>query len=355
MAAIISSEGHNLQRERGEAYINMDWDKIGYDVISTDQMFIMKSSKDGTFTEGMLIPFGPIEINPNSSVLNYGQGLFEGMKAYRKKDGGIQTFRPQENAMRMQMGAERLLLVAPSVEQYVYAIKQVVLANERWIPPYGKGSLYIRPLLFGSGPVMGISPSPETTFLIYTNPIGNKYKGHAGEINLLIENSVPRAFPGGTGGIKNISNYSPVLHVTKEAKAKGFTDVLFLDAVEHKYIEEVSSCNVFILKGNVISTPPATGTILPGVTRKSIIHIALDLGYEVEERRVLVEEIIEADEVFCTGTAVGISPVKSITYQDKRVEFKIGDETTSMKLFRMIRGIQSGDLEDKNGWTAEID
>ncbi|XP_028777923.1 branched-chain-amino-acid aminotransferase 2, chloroplastic-like [Neltuma alba] len=333
----------------------MDWDKIQYEVISTDQIYIMKSSSDGMFTEGKLIPFGTIEINPNSSVLNYGQGLFEGLKAHRRKDGGIQTFRPQENALRMQKGAERLLLVAPSVEQFIHAVKQVVLANQRWLPPYGKGSLYIRPLLFGSGPVMGISPAPEATFLIYTNPIGNKYKGLAGDMHLLIEDKFSRAIPGGTGGIKNISNYSPVFQVTKEAKAKGFSDVLFLDSQEHKYIEEVSSCNVFIVKGNVISTPPATGTILPGITRKSIISIAFDLGYQAKEDRVSVEEIFEADEVFCTGTAVSISPVKSITYQDKRVEFKTGDGTTSMKLFDMIRGIQLGDVEDKNGWTVQID
>ncbi|KAF7843073.1 branched-chain-amino-acid aminotransferase 6-like [Senna tora] len=333
----------------------MDWEKIGYDVISTDEMYIMKSCEDGRFCEGCLIPYGPILVNPNSAVLNYGQGLFEGMKAYRRKDGGIQIFRPQENALRMQMGAERLLLCAPSLQQYVDAIKQVVAANKRWVPPYGKGSLYLRPLLFGSGGVMGLAPAPQTTFLVYTNPIGNKYKGHSGDLNLFIEPNFARAYPGGTGGIKNISNYSPVFQVAKEAKAKGFSDVLFLDAVEHKYIEEVSSCNAFILKGNVISTPPASGTILPGITRKSIIQVARDLGYQVEERRVSVEEALNADEVFCTGTAVGVSPVHSITYQNKKADFKTGEQTVAKKLFDMIRGIQVGDLEDKYSWTLKLD
>ncbi|KHN45718.1 Branched-chain-amino-acid aminotransferase 2, chloroplastic [Glycine soja] len=254
----------------------MDWDKLGFQVIPTDFMYIMKSNEEGTFSNGDLVPFGTVQIEPHSTVLNYGQGLFEGMKAYRRADGEVQIFRPEQNAMRMQMGAERLLMVAPSVEQYVDAVKQVVHANKRWVPPHGKGALYIRPLLFGSGSVMGIAPAPHCTFLIYTNPISNAYKGrHTNStLSLLIEDTLPRAFPGGTGGVKNIGNYAPVFQVTKEAKAKGFFDVLFLDAEEHKYIEEVSSCNVFMVK-------TYTRTIPLGITRNSIIQLARDLGYQV--------------------------------------------------------------------------
>ncbi|TKY59398.1 Branched-chain-amino-acid aminotransferase 2 [Spatholobus suberectus] len=329
----------------------MDWDKLGYQVIPTDYMYIMKSNADGTFSNGALVPFGTIQIEPHSSVLNYGQGLFEGMKAYRRPDGEVQLFRPQENAMRMQMGAERLVMVAPSVEQYIDAVKQIVRANKRWVPPYGKGALYVRPLLFGSGSVMGISPAPQCTFLIYTNPICNAYKGRASSLTLLIDDTFPRAFPGGTGGVKNIGNYSPVFQVTKEAKAKGFSDVLFLDAVEHKYVEEVSSCNAFIVKGNVISTSPTLGTILPGITRKSIIQLAHDLGYQAVERKFSVDELLEADEVFCTGTAVGCK----IKYWLCRVEFKTGADTVTQKLYDLITGIQTGLSEDENGWVVKID
>ncbi|XLU46780.1 hypothetical protein S245_041594, partial [Arachis hypogaea] len=223
------------------------------------------------------------------------------------------------------------------------------------VPPHGKGTLYIRPLLFGSGSVMGIAPAPQTTFLIFTNPIANAYKGTSTSLTLLVHHSLPRAFPGGTGGIKNISNYSPVFQVGKEAKAKGFSDVLFLDAVEHKYVEEVSSCNVFIVKGDKISTSPTAGTILPGVTRKSILQLALELGYQAEEIRISVDEFLEADEVFCTGTAVGISDVCSATYMDKKVEFKTGENTVTRKLFETIRGIQNGLTEDNRGWVVKID
>ncbi|KAK7319547.1 hypothetical protein RJT34_04269 [Clitoria ternatea] len=343
-----------LGGESDERYGKMDWNNLGFHVIPTDYMYIMKSNADGTFSDGAIIPFGTFQINPNSSVLNYGQGLFEGMKAYRREDGGVQIFRPEQNALRMQMGADRLLMPSPSVHQYVDAVKQVIRANIRWVPPYGKGSLYVRPLLFGSGSVLGISPAPQCTFLIYTNPLSNFYQGTSTSLSLLVDEKLPRAFPGGTGGIKNISNYSPVFQVVKEAKAKGFSDVLFLDAVEHKYVEEVSSCNAFIVKDNVILTPPATGTILPGVTRNSIIQLARDLGYQAEECKFSVDELLEADEVFCTGTAVGISAVGRATYKEKRVDFKTGEDTLTQKLYDLITGIQKGVVEDTKGWVVNI-
>ncbi|XP_057419885.1 branched-chain amino acid aminotransferase 1, mitochondrial-like [Lotus japonicus] len=318
-------------------------------------MYIMESNTDGTFSDGALVPFGTVQINPHSSVLNYGQGLFEGMKAYRRPDGEVQLFRPEENALRMQMGADRLLLAAPSVEQYVDAVKQVVRTNKRWVPPHGKGTLYIRPLLFGSGSVMGISPAPQSTFLIYANPICNVYKGRTAALSLWVHDKLPRAYPGGTGGVKSISNYAPVFQVVKEAKEKGFSDVLFLDAAEHKYVEEVSSCNFFIVKRNVITTTPATGTILPGITRKSIIELARDLGYKVEERKIPVKELLKAYEVFCTGTATGIAEVYSVSYKDKRVKFQTGPDTVTQKLYDLITGIQTGLKEDKKGWVVKID
>ncbi|KAJ0049550.1 hypothetical protein Pint_17040 [Pistacia integerrima] len=221
------------------------------------------------------------------------------------------------------------------------------------VPPHGKGSLYVRPLLMGSGSVLGIGPAPEYTFLIFASPIGNFYKGRE-SLNLLIESDLHRAGPGGTGGIKSITNYSGVYETVAEAKAKGFTDVLFLDAVSGKYIEEVSSCNIFILKDNVISTPATHGTILPGVTRKSIIKLASDMGYQVEERNVPLEDLLNTDEVFCTGTAMVVTPVSSITYKDTRVGYKTGNETVTHKLHATLTGIQTGVIEDKLGWTLPI-
>ncbi|KAH9694954.1 Branched-chain-amino-acid aminotransferase 2 [Citrus sinensis] len=230
------------------------------------------------------------------------------------------TVRPEQNAMRMKVGSKRMCMQAPTVEQFVNAVKQTVHSNKRWVPPPGKGAMYIRPLLMGSGPVLGVAPASEYTFITYASPVGNYHK-----------------------------IYKPIA----EAKAKGFTDVLFLNA--EKYIEEVSTSNIFLVKGNETLTPPTSGTILPGITRKSIIEITHVLGYQVKERAIPVEELFDAEEVFCTGTAVGVNSVNSITYQDTRIAYKRGAGTVGQKLYEMLTGIQTGRIEDKMGWTVELD
>lgn len=335
--------------------VDLNWENIGFGIVPTDYMYVMKSSQDGTFAKGEMQPFGPIELSPSSGVLNYGQGLFEGLKAYRKEDGSILLFRPEENAVRMRMGAERMCMIAPTVEQFVEAVKLTVLANKHWVPPTGKGSLYIRPLLMGSGPVLGLAPAPEYTFLIFVSPVGNYFKEGLAPINLIVENDFHRAAPGGTGGVKTIGNYASVLKAQKIAKGKGYSDVLYLDAVNKKYLEEVSSCNIFVVKDKIISTPELKGTILPGVTRKSIIDVARDQGYQVEERLVSVEELLDADEVFCTGTAVVVSPVGSITYLGNRVDYgNKGVGAVSQQLYSALTSLQMGLTEDKKGWTVQL-
>ncbi|XP_047049471.1 branched-chain amino acid aminotransferase 2, chloroplastic-like isoform X3 [Lolium rigidum] len=318
-------------------------------------MYMAKCGPDGNFSKGEMLPFGPIALSPSAGVLNYGQGLFEGLKAYRKTDGSILLFRPDENARRMVIGADRMCMPAPTVEQFMDAVKQTVLANKRWVPPTGKGSLYIRPLLIGSGAILGVAPAPEFTFVIYVSPVGNYFKGLA-PIKLIIEDNFHRAAPGGTGGVKTIGNYASVLKAQTTAKEKGYSDVLYLDAVHNKYLEEASASNIFVVKGNTISTPAIEGTILPGITRKSIIEVAESKGYKVEERRVSVDELLVADEVFCTGTAVVVSPVGSITYQGKRVEYdgNHGVGVVSQQLYTSLTGIQMGLLEDRMGWTVQL-
>ncbi|XP_010245645.1 PREDICTED: branched-chain-amino-acid aminotransferase 2, chloroplastic-like isoform X2 [Nelumbo nucifera] len=318
-------------------------------------MYIMKCSLNENFSRGELNRYGNIELSPSSGVLNYGQGLFEGLKAYRREDGRLFLFRPEQNALRMKMGAERMCMPSPSVDQFVDAVKQTVIANKRWVPPPGKGSLYIRPLLIGSGPVLGLAPAPDYAFLIYASPVGNYFKEGLSPLNLVVDDEFHRATPGGTGGVKTITNYGPVLKAQTRAKAKGFSDVLFIDAVKKKNLEEVSSCNIFIVKGSVISTPATHGTVLSGITRKSIIEIARDYGYQVEERSVPVDELIDADEVFCTGTAVVVAQVGSITYQGKRFVYKTGAGTVSQRLYLNLTGIQMGLVEDKKGWIVEVD
>ncbi|KAM3694787.1 hypothetical protein ACB098_07G080800 [Castanea mollissima] len=297
----------------GEKYADVNWDELGFSLTPTDFMFEMKCFQGEDFSQGNLIPYGKIELSPAAAILNYGQGLFEGLKAYRREDGHIVLFRPEQNAMRMKMGAERMCMPSPSVEQFIDAVKQTVLANKRWVPPPGKGSLYIRPLLMGSGSILGVAPAPEYTFLVYTSPVGNYYKGTGTPINLIVEDKLHRAIPRGAGGVKTIANYSPVLQALTQAKSKGFSDVLFLDAKTGQNIEEV------------------------------------------EERVIPVEELMDAEEVFCTGTAVVVNPVGSVTYQGIRVEYKTGVEAVSQKLCAMLTGIQTGRIKDKMGWTVEID
>ncbi|XP_047342433.1 branched-chain-amino-acid aminotransferase 2, chloroplastic-like [Impatiens glandulifera] len=324
--------------------------------MQTDYMYISKCSENGDFETGQLTNFQDIQLSPSSGVLNYGQALFEGAKAYRRaSDGKLLMFRPEENAARMMVGAERMCMPCPSTDQFIDAIKQTVLANRRWIPPSGKGSLYLRPLLFGSGAVLGLAPAPEYTFLVFASPVGNYFKDGLGPLNLYVEDEYHRATMGGAGGVKSITNYSPVYKAIKRAKSRGFSDVLYLDAVNKRYIEEVSSCNVFIVKDGKISTPSTKGTILPGITRKSIIEMAPDLGFETEEKCIPIEELLEADQVFCTGTAVGVATVGSVTYKEKRVEYKNGEGLVCEKLHSALRGIQEGMVQDNRGWVVEID
>ncbi|KAF4401758.1 hypothetical protein G4B88_000806, partial [Cannabis sativa] len=295
-----------------EEYAKVNWDELGFGLTPTDFMYVMKcSSKEGDeFLDGQLTPYGNIHLSPAAGVLNYGQGLFEGLKAYRREDGGIQVFRAEQNALRMKLGAERLCMPSPSVDQFLHALKLNVLANSRWVPPPGKGALYLRPMLMGSGAVLGLAPAPEYTFLIYASPVGNYHKGRTG-MNIYVEDKLHRAIPGGTGGVKSITNYSPVFRAQKEAKAKGFTDVLFLDSVHGKYVEE----------DNVVSTPAIIdGTILPGVTRKSIIELATNFGYQFMIR----------------------------------VEYRTGKGALGQKLYERLAGIQTGFVEDNMGWTLKL-
>ncbi|XP_031119951.1 branched-chain-amino-acid aminotransferase 2, chloroplastic-like [Ipomoea triloba] len=336
----------------GEEIADIDWDNIGFGPKPTDYMYMTKFNKDGTFEEGQLSPFGNIELTPQAGVLNYGQGLFEGIKAFRRETGGMFLFRPEQNGMRMKIGAERMCMPAPSVEHFVEAVKQTALANKRWIPPSGKGSLYVRPLLLATGPVLGVAPALDYTFIVYACPVANYFKEGTSSLNLYVEDEYHRATHGGAGGVKSVTNYAPVLKAIMRAKQRGFSEVLYLDSVHESYIEEASASNIFIVKGNVVSTPPANGTILEGVTRKSIMAIARDLGFEVEERMIHVDELRSAEEVFCTGTAVGVCTVGSITYKGNRVEYKIG--SVSQKLSSTLAGIQAGTVEDKNGWVVEI-
>ncbi|CAN6995753.1 unnamed protein product [Brassica oleracea var. botrytis] len=304
-----------LTSEADEKYANVNWEELGFTLIPTDYI---------------------------AGILNYGQGLFEGLKAYRTQVGRITLYRPEQNALRMQMGADRLCMTPPSVDQFVEAVKQTVIANKKWVPPPGKGTLYIRPLLIGSGAVLGIASAPEYMFVVSSG------------LNLKVDHTYRRAHTGGTGGVKSCTNYYPVVKSLREAKSAGFSDVLFLDAATGRNIEEVSTCNIFVVKENILSTPPISGTILPGITRKSISELARDIGYQVQERDVSVDELLEAEEVFCTGTAVVVRAVESVTFYETKIKYITGENALSTKLHVMLTNIQMGVVEDTKGWMVEI-
>ncbi|CAF1901098.1 BnaCnng51620D [Brassica napus] len=460
-----------LTSEADEKYANVNWEELGFTLIPTDYI---------------------------AGILNYGQGLFEGLKVYRTQVGRITLFRPEQNALRMQMGADRLCMTPPSVDQFVEAVKQTVIANKKWVPSPGKGTLYIRPLLIGSGAVLGIASAPEymfksevanlfqnfcamsvhqfgqsvqvirsdngtefmvltkyfqktgiihqtscvdtpqqngrverkhrhilnvaraclfqsklpitfwgesilaaahiinhtpsqvldgktpyeilhgsppvydllcvfgclayahrrardkDKFVVYVSPVGNYHKGVSSGLNLKVDHTYRRAHTGGTGGVKSCTNYSPVVKSLREAKSAGFSDVLFLDAATGRNIEEVSTCNIFVVKENILSTPPISGTILPGITRKSISELAPDIGYQVQERDVSVDELLEAEEVFCTGTAVVVRAVESVTFYETKIKYITGENAFSTKLHVMLTNIQMGVVEDTKGWMVEV-
>ena len=318
-------------------------------------MYVSKCKLGDEWEAGEIMPYGDITISPAAGVLNYGQGLFEGMKAQRGVNGGIVLFRPERNGERLADGARRLVMPPVPTEMFLDAIEQVVAANARWVPPTGKGALYIRPVLWGSGAILGVAPAPEYTFMIYVCPVGPYFKGGMQPIALKVSDEYHRAAPGGSGAVKAIGNYAPGMMPSKNAKSEGFAEIIYLDAVEHRYIEEVGAANFFCVKDGVIYTPELTGTILPGITRASIIDLARSKGYEVVEEKVDIQFVLEADECFCAGTAAVISPIGAICKGDVCTTYtnnQVGAVTR--ELYDSLTGIQTQAISDEFGWIRAV-
>ncbi|PRW58452.1 branched-chain amino acid aminotransferase [Chlorella sorokiniana] len=337
----------------------VDWDSLGFGLSRVGATMWMAScdAVDGKWSTGELQPYGPLPMYPSAQALNYGQAVFEGMKAQRTAKDRIVLFRPDANADRMIEGAKRLSMVPPPKDLFLEAVTKVVEANADWVPPQGKGSLYLRPLLMGSGPILGLGPAPAYTLVVYCASVGSYFKGgQLTPIDLIVETHFHRAAPGGMGGTKCAGNYSPVLVTQLAAKKNGYSDVVYLDAKTDTYLEEVSSCNIFVVKGKTIRTPPLKGTILPGVTRRSIIELARSRGYTVEEEPVSVTEAMEADEIFTTGTAVVVSPVGSLTYEGKRRQFGEPGQPSpvALELYDQLTGLQQERYPDPFGWVYPV-
>ena len=340
----------------GNDKTDIDWENMTFSFRETDKMYISTCKKDGEWSKGRIQDFQNLNISPAAGVLNYGQGLFEGMKAYRTVDGSVVLFRPKENAKRMQRGARRLGMPEVPEDMFLDAVIKTVKENSRWIPPIGKGTLYIRPLLMGSGAILGVAPAPEYTFLVYVSPVGPYFKGGLEPTSLKISKEHHRAAPGGSGGVKAIGNYAPGMVPSKNAKGEGFAEIIYLDAVNNKYIEEVGAANFFCIKDEIISTPELTGTILGGITRLSIIEIARSKGYEVREEKIDVEYALEADECFCAGTAAVVSSICSIKHGDRVVEYCNGGVgSITREIYDSLVAIQEKRSPDTFDWLIELD
>ncbi len=338
-----------------------DENNLGFGQNFTDHMFIMDYSDDKGWYDPRIIPYGPLEFDPSTMVFHYGQAIFEGLKAYKTKTGKYLLFRPKNNMVRANTSNERLCIPKLDVDFCVDALIKLVNIDKKWIPSAEGTSLYIRPFIIATDPYLGVRPSITYKFMIILSPSGAYYPGGMNPVKIYVEDKYVRAVKGGTGFAKTPGNYASSLKSQDEAHEKGFIQVLWLDGVERKYIEEVGSMNVFFKIDGEIITPACDGSILPGITRDSSIELLKMWGYKVSERKISIDELFDAhsagklEEAFGTGTAAVISPMGELNWCGKNIvinDGKIGE--ISQKLYDYITGIQSGIIEDTMGWTVEI-
>lgn len=336
---------------------NIDWGNLGFGYVQTDYRYV-SNYKNGAWDEGVITTDANIVLNECAGVLQYAQTIFEGMKAYTTEDGHIVTFRPDLNAKRMADSAERLEMPVFPEDKFIEAVNQVVAANEAFVPPYGSGAtLYIRPYMFGSNPVIGVKPADEYQFRILTTPVGPYFKGGVKPLTIRISD-FDRAAPNGTGHIKAGLNYAMSLHAIVDAHKQGFDENMYLDASTRTKVEETGGANfIFVTKDNKVVTPKSN-SILPSITRRSLLVVAKEyLGLEVEEREVFVDELKDFAECGLCGTAAVISPVGKIVDHGKEICLPAG--MTEMgpitkKLYDTLTGIQMGRIEAPEGWIKVI-
>lgn len=337
--------------------VDIDWNTLGFSYIKTDLRYI-SHWRDGAWDDGQLTADNVLHIAEGATSLHYGQQCFEGLKAYRCQDGTINLFRPDQNAERMQMSCERLLMPLVSVEKFVDACKQVVKANEHWLPPYGTGgALYLRPFLIGVGDNLGVRTAPEFIFSVFCVPVGAYFKGGMTPMNF-ITSKYDRAAPHGTGAAKVGGNYAASLLPGAEAKERHFADAIYLDPATHTKIEEVGSANLFVItKDGKKFITPASPSILPSITKYSLLHLAQKrLGLEVEEGDVYIDQLDKYGEAGACGTAAVITPIGGIQHGEKfhvfHSETEVGPITK--RLYDELVGIQYGDKEAPAGWIVKV-
>jgi branched-chain amino acid aminotransferase len=336
-------------------------DNLGFGKYFTDHMFIMNYTEGKGWHDPEIIPYGPLQLDPSTMVFHYGQSVFEGLKAFMGIDGKVRLFRPRNNMERLNISDERLCIPFIDPDFGVEAIKTLVALDRSWIPSQRGTSLYVRPFMIATDPFIGVRPSSTYKFIIILSPVGNYYPQGINPVKIFVENKYVRAVKGGLGFTKAAANYAASLKSQEEAHAAGYVQVLWLDGVERKYIEEVGTMNVFFKIKNRIITPALEGSILPGITRSSAIDILKDCGYDVVERKLGIEEVFKAneagelEEAFGTGTAAVISPVGELNWKNNTICINNGEiGEVSKKIYDTITGIQYGEQYDKFNWTVEV-
>ncbi|MBE7084904.1 MAG: branched-chain amino acid aminotransferase [Clostridiales bacterium] len=336
-------------------------EKLGFGKFFTDHMFMMDYEEGKGWYDARIVPFGRISLHPASTVLHYGAEIFEGLKAYRREDGGVQLFRPMENIRRMNNSAERMSLPLLDEEEALEILETFVRLEERFVPKSFGTSLYLRPFMFGNDEALGVHAVKRATFMLIASPSGSYYAEGINPVKIMIESEDVRTVRGGTGYAKCGGNYAASTRAGERAAKKGYSQVLWLDGVERKYIEEVGAMNVMFKIDGEIVTPMLTGSILPGITRKSCIEVLKTLGYKVNERLLSVDELLSAlkegrlEEAWGCGTAAVVSPIGKLAYGEEEYVIgggKIGEVT--QKLYDILTGIQWGKVEDTFNWVHKL-
>ncbi|WP_424767548.1 branched-chain amino acid aminotransferase [Paenibacillus sp. sgz302251] len=335
-------------------------DQLGFGNHYTDHMFIMDYEDGKGWHSPRIIPYQPIVLDPAAKVFHYGQTIFEGLKAYKTDDGRVLLFRPQKNFERMNRSNERLSVPHVDIDNTIDALKQLIAVDQDWIPTAPGTSLYIRPFIIATQPQLGVAPSTHYYFMIIMSPVGAYYSEGINPVKIFVESDYVRSVKGGVGEAKTAGNYAAGLKAQEIAKEKGYSQVLWLDGVHRKYIEEVGSMNVFFKINGTVHTPALNGSILDGVTRKSIIQLLKHWNIPVEERPITIEELYEAgrngslEEAFGTGTAAVISPIGELNWQDHVLVINEGvTGELSSKLYDTLTGIQMGKVADPFDWMVE--
>ena len=334
---------------------------LGFGKKFTDHMFVMNYTEGKGWHDGRIVPYAPFELDPACMVFHYAQEIFEGMKAYRTADGTVQLFRPVENARRINASGERMCIPPIPEEDFVDAVKELVAVDEDWVPHAPSTSLYIRPFIIASDVALGVHASKTYIFCVICSPSGSYYAGGMSPVKIYVENDDVRAVRGGTGFTKCGGNYAGSIRAAEKAEKAGYSQVLWLDGVERKYIEEVGAMNVMFKIGGKVVTPALNGTVLPGITRKSCIELIRSWGIEVEERLLSAEELFDAaekgllEEAWGTGTAAVVSPIGQMKWNDREVTVNGGEiGTITQKLYDELTGIQWGRVEDTRGWIVKV-